>query len=106
MQYFSDQNFYIYIFSSETYEADLAVIELAHRVDFDQFKQPVHLAMPGSDYTNMSMNGTGWGLKRERGESSQRFVFISFVYIDNSDSYLFIILFYLGYVDSWFLTSN
>ena len=61
-------------FSSETYEADLAVIELAHRIDFDEFKQPVHLAMPGSNYTNMSMNGTGWGLKRERGESSQRFV--------------------------------
>ena len=67
---------YIHIyFSSETYEADLAVIELAHRIDFDEFKQPVHLAMPESNYTNMSMNGTGWGLKRERGESSQRFVY-------------------------------
>jgi hypothetical protein len=61
-----------YFFSSMTFEADLAVIELAQRVTFDEHKQPVALAMPGTDLTGIKFNGTGWGTLRESGESSQR----------------------------------
>lgn len=55
-----------------TFEADIAVIELAQRVTFDRYKQPVALAYPGVELSGLEFNGTGWGTLRERGDSSQR----------------------------------
>ncbi len=58
--------------SSLTFEADLAVVELAQRINFDQYKMPVALARPYTDLEARVFNGTGWGTLRERGESSTR----------------------------------
>ena len=55
-----------------TFEGDIAVIELAQRITFDRYKQPVALAKPSMTLEGVRFNGTGWGTLRERGESSQR----------------------------------
>ena len=56
-----------------TFQADLAVVELAQSIEFDQYKQPIALAqsetlLNSSDFFNV----TGWGTLRQKGQSSQR----------------------------------
>ena len=72
----------ICIHSSMTFEADLAVIELAQKVIFDQYKQPVAIARPDTNLTQLYFNSTGWGTLRERGQSSQRLQRVEIPYYD------------------------
>merc|ERR1712156_642183 len=69
-------------YNSMTFEADLAVIELAQKVIFDQYKQPVAIARPDTNLTQLYFNSTGWGTLRERGQSSQRLQRVEIPYYD------------------------
>ena len=42
-----------------TFHADVAVLELAQKIRFDDFKQPAALATPGTELEGIKMNVTG-----------------------------------------------
>ena len=65
-----------------TFAGDVAVIELAQKVIFDQYKQPVAIGMPDTNLTQTRFNSTGWGTLRERGQSSQRLRRVEVPYYD------------------------
>ena len=68
-----------------TFQADLAVVELAQSVIFDQYKQPAAIGMPDMDLRNSSFNSTGWGTLREKGQSSQRLRRVEVPHFDYDD---------------------
>lgn len=72
-------------FSSMTFEGDLAILELAETITFDQFKQPAVLAKPGMDLHELTFNGTGWGTLRERGETSLKLRRVTVPYVEDSE---------------------
>lgn len=68
-----------------TFESDLAILELAETIIFDQFKQPAVLAKPEMELTGMRFNGTGWGTLRERGEASLKLRRVTVPYVENAE---------------------
>lgn len=65
-----------------TFEGDLAVLELAQKIVFDQYKQPAVLASKGMDYSGQKFNGTGWGSLRERGTPHSRLRRVEIPYVE------------------------
>ena len=61
-----------FLSSSLTFKADIALLELAQSVRFDEFKQPAALARPSLSVADLRFNVTGWGTLKERGEYSNK----------------------------------
>ena len=69
-----------------TFEADLAVVELAQTVDFDQYKQPIALAQSDAFLDkSVMLNVTGWGTLRKKGQSSQRLRRVTLPFVPDED---------------------
>ena len=64
------------------FQRDLAVIELAQKVTFDDYKRPAALALPDTKYrkglTNFEV--TGWGTKHEKGNSHSKLMLTTVPY--------------------------
>ena len=56
------------------FQKDIAIIELAQRITFDEFKQPAALAQPETKYDEglTEFEITGWGSNRERGKADSK----------------------------------
>ena len=74
----------IYSLRSLGFQKDLAVIELAQKVTFDDYKRPAALALPTTEYgkglTNFEV--TGWGTKHEKGNSHSKLMLTTVPYKD------------------------
>ena len=66
------------------FRSDLAVLELAQRIRFDAYKRPAALAMPHTPYIDgtTEFKVTGWGSRKETGESSSKLMQATMPYVD------------------------
>ena len=66
------------------FQKDIAIIELAQRITFDEFKQPAALAQPGTKYDEglTEFEITGWGSNRERGKADSKLNLANALYIN------------------------
>ena len=73
-----------YSLRSLGFQKDLAVIELAQKVTFDDYKRPAALALSDTKYrkglTNFEV--TGWGTKHEKGNSHSKLMLTTVPYKD------------------------
>ena len=73
-----------YSLRSLGFQKDLAVLELAQKVTFDDYKRPAALALSDTKYrkglTNFEV--TGWGTKHEKGNSHSKLMLTTVPYKD------------------------
>ena len=74
----------IYVPRSLGFQKDLAVVELAQRVTFDDYKRPAALALPATPYVEGSTEFeiTGWGSKREKGNANSKLMLTKVPYMN------------------------
>ena len=62
----------------------MAIIELAQRITFDEFKRPAALALPETEYEEGSTEFeiTGWGSNRERGKADSKLMLANALYMN------------------------
>ena len=62
----------------------MAIIELAQRIKFDEFKRPAALAMPETKYKEGSTEFeiSGWGSNREKGKADSKLMLANALYMN------------------------